>query len=82
MFVCVFSEERNSLGVDRLFVHNHHVLYPVIKTLYEDNHDTKVCSYHQTSHPVQWTHCSTNTKVRHLSPCTVDVLFDLGSLKY
>lgn len=44
-FVVVFSmglvvyccpEERNSRGVDRLFVHNHHQLYPSLKALYED----------------------------------------------
>ncbi len=40
--VCVCTEERNSLGVDRLFVHNHHKLYPVLKTLYEDNRNVTV----------------------------------------
>ena len=43
--LCVRAEERNSLGTDRLFVHNHHSLYPVLKTLYEDfNQDKQVSS--------------------------------------
>ena len=45
VFVCVFvcAVERNSLGIDRIFVHSRHALYPSLKALYEQQ-DMEVVS--------------------------------------
>ena len=46
LYVCLsVTEDRNSLGVDRLYVHQHHKIYPVLKSMYEtsDNPENEVC---------------------------------------
>ena len=36
IYLFILLVERNSLGTDRLFVHNHHQLYPSLRGLYRD----------------------------------------------